>query len=140
MKEEVKELIGLRPNAITFLEKVKESGRQAVLVTNAHRGSLELKLREMPLAPHFDGIFSSHDFGLPKEDPHLWSRLQEVMHYEPARTLLIDDSLAVLRSARKAGIAYTLGVLQPDSKKDSMDTEEFIGLDCFSHIYPPADG
>ncbi|MGB1060766.1 MAG: HAD-IA family hydrolase, partial [Ketobacter sp.] len=137
MKEEVKDLIGLRPNAITFLEKVQQSGRKAVLVTNAHRGSLDLKLKQIPMAPHFDGIFSSHDFGLPKEDPQLWSRLQEVMHYEPARTLLIDDSLAVLRSAQQAGIAYTLGVLQPDSKQGSMDTEEFIGLDCFSSIYPP---
>ncbi|RLU00630.1 GMP/IMP nucleotidase [Ketobacter sp.] len=137
MKEEVKDRIGLRPNAITFLEKVKASGRKAVLVTNAHRGSLDLKMREIPLHPHFDGIFSSHDFGLPKEDPQLWSRLQEVMHYEPARTLLIDDSLAVLRSARRAGIAHTLGVLQPDSRQQAMDTEEFIGLDCFSQIYPP---
>ena len=137
MKEEVKELIGLRPNAITFLEKVQLSGRKAVLVTNAHRGSLDLKLKQIPMAPHFDGIFSSHDFGLPKEDPQLWSRLQEVMHYKPQRTLLIDDSLAVLRSAQQAGIAYTLGVLQPDSKQGSMDTEEFIGLDCFSTIYPP---
>ncbi|AUM12490.1 haloacid dehalogenase [Ketobacter alkanivorans] len=138
MKAEVKDLIGLRPNAITFLQKVRESGRKAVLITNAHRGSLDLKLEQIPMAPHFDGIFSSHDFGLPKEDPHLWSRLQAVMHYEPARTLLIDDSLAVLRSAKKAGIAHTLGVLQPDSQKQSMDTEEFIGLDCFSRIYPPS--
>ena len=97
MKEEVKHLIGLRPNAITFLEKVKASGRRAVLVTNAHRGSLELKLREIPMATHFDGIFSSHDFGLPKEDPTFWDRLREVIHYEPPRSLLIDDSLAVLR-------------------------------------------
>ena len=109
-------------------------------MTNAHRGSLDLKLQEIPMAPHFDGIFSSHDFGLPKEDPHLWTRLREVMHYDPARTLLIDDSLAVLRSAKQAGIAYTLGVLQPDSQQGTMDTEEFIGLDCFSSIYPPANG
>lgn len=137
LKEEVKDRIGLRPNAITFLEKVKASGRKAVLVTNAHRGSLDLKMRQIPMETHFDGMFSSHDFGLPKEDPLLWRRLQEVMHYQPERTLLIDDSLAVLRSAQKAGIAYTLGVLQPDSQKGTMDTEEFIGLDCFSQIYPP---
>lgn len=138
LKEEVKGHIGLRPNAITFLEKVQASGRKTVLVTNAHRGSLNLKLKQIPMEPHFDGIFSSHDFGLPKEDPLLWRRLGEVMHYDPARTLLIDDSLAVLRSARQAGIAHTLGVLQPDSRKGAMDTEEFIGLDCFSSIYPPA--
>jgi len=140
LKQEVKDRIGLRPNAITFLEKVQQSGRKAILITNAHRGSLELKLERIPMAPHFDGIFSSHDFGLPKEDTRLWSRLQEVAHFDPSRTLLIDDSLAVLRSARRFGIAFTLGVQQPDSQQAAMDTEEFIGLDCFSSIYPPAAG
>lgn len=137
MKNEVKNLIGLRPNALTFLEKVRESGRRAILITNAHRASLDLKLQQIPMAPHFDGIFSSHDFGLPKEDIQLWTRLQEVMHYEPARTLLIDDSIAVLRSARQFGIAYTLGVLQPDSQQPPIENDEFIGLDCFTSIYPP---
>lgn len=137
LKHEIQHLIGLRPNAITFLEKVQASGRKAVLVTNAHRGSLDLKLKLIPMEPHFDAVFSSHDFGLPKEAPEFWSRLKEVLHYEEKRTLLVDDSLSVLRSAKNAGIAHTLGVLQPDSTLDSMDTEEFIGLDCFSSIYPP---
>lgn len=137
LKQDVKHLIGLRPNAITFLEKVKTSGRRAILVTNAHRDSLDLKLQQIPMEPHFDAIFSSHDFGMPKEAPEFWSRLKQVIHYEEPRTLLVDDSLAVLRSAKNAGIAHTLGVLQPDSKQSPVDTEEFIALDCFSDIYPP---
>lgn len=138
LKRDVTEHIGVRPNALTFLEKVKESGRRAVLVTNAHRGSLHLKLEHVPLDLHVDALISSHDLGLPKEDPLFWSRLEEILHYDRSRTLLIDDSLAVLRSARNAGIAFTLGVLQPDSKAAPVDTAEFIGLDCFSTIYPPA--
>lgn len=138
LKQEIKHLIGLRPNAITFLEKVQASGRKAVLVTNAHRGSLNLKLECIPMEVHLDAIFSSHDFGMPKEAPQFWSRLKEVLHYDEARTLLVDDSLAVLRSAKNAGIGFTLGVQQPDSQKAPMDTEEFIGLDCFSTIYPPS--
>lgn len=138
LKREVTEHIGVRPNALTFLEKVKASGRRAVLVTNAHRGSLHLKLEHVPLDLHLDALISSHDLGLPKEDPLFWSRLEEILHYDRSRTLLIDDSLAVLRSARNAGIAFTLGVLQPDSKAPPVDTAEFIGLDCFSTIYPPA--
>ena len=137
LKHDVKHLIGLRPNAIHFLEKVRASGRKAVLVTNAHRDSLDLKLQQVPMAPHFDGIFSSHDFGMPKEAPLFWSRLKQVVHYEEQQTLLVDDSLAVLRSAKHAGIAYTIAVLQPDSRQQPVDTEEFIALDCFSRIYPP---
>lgn len=137
LKADVARHIGARPNALVFLEKVKASGRRAVLVTNAHRGSLELKLKQVPLHRHLDALISSHDLGLPKEDPHFWTRLEEVLHYDRARTLLIDDSLAVLRSARTAGIAFTLGVRQPDSQAAPVDTEDFIALDCFSHIFPP---
>ncbi|HVL02472.1 MAG TPA: hypothetical protein VM553_21780, partial [Dongiaceae bacterium] len=61
----------------------------------------------------------------------------EVVHYDRERTLLIDDSLAVLRSARQAGIAFTLGVLQPDSRAAPVSTEEFIALDSFTRIFPP---
>ncbi|NPU93935.1 MAG: GMP/IMP nucleotidase [Gammaproteobacteria bacterium] len=137
LKEDVTHHIGARPNALEFLEKVKASGRRAVLVTNAHRSSLELKLQHVPLDLYLDTLISSHDLGLPKEDPHFWTRLEEVLHYDRTRTLLIDDSLAVLRSAKNAGIAFTLGVLQPDSKAGPVNTEEFIALDCFTHIYPP---
>lgn len=137
LKRDVTTHISPRPNALTFLEKVRASGRQSVLVTNAHRDSLDLKLQHVPLDLHLDAMISSHDLGLPKEDITFWNRLQEVLHYDRSRTLLIDDNLSVLRSAQQAGIAFTLGVLQPDSKAPPVDTGEFIGLDCFSSIYPP---
>ena len=137
LKRDVADYIAPRRDALTFLEKVKASGRHAVLVTNAHRDSLNLKLQHVPLDRYLDVLISSHDLGLPKEAPHFWTRLEEVLHYNRQRTLLIDDSLAVLRSAHQAGIAFTLGVRQPDSRGEPVDTAEFIGLEDFSSIFPP---
>ncbi len=136
LKNDVKHLISHRPYAIEFLESVKRSGRRAVLVTNAHRKSLELKLQESHLDVHLDAVISSHDFGLPKEDPLFWDILAREVRYNEKRTLLIDDNLAALRSAKAAGIAYTLAILRPDSRKPELDTEEFVALDCFSTIMP----
>lgn len=136
LKRDLARHIGPRPGALEFLQRVKASGRRAVLVTNAHRDSLHLKLQHVPLDQYLDVLISSHDLGLPKEDPLFWTRLEEVLHYQRHRTLLIDDSLAVLRSAHRAGIAFTLGVCQPDSRGDAVDTAEFIGLDDFSRIFP----
>ena len=142
LKQHLKDLIDVRPNAIAFLQRVKQSGRTTVLATNAHRGSLDLKLQQLaeqqaPLTPYLDVVVSAHDLGLPKEDLNFWSKLQDKVSYDPAKTLLIDDNLDVLRSARKAGIGQTLAVLFPDSHKTvPIDTEEFIGIDCFSSIFP----
>lgn len=137
LKDDVKHLIAPRPFALEFLENVKHSGRRAILVTNAHRKSLDLKLTEVKLDVHLDALISSHDFGMPKEDPLFWDVLAREVRFDERKSLLIDDNLRVLRSARSAGIGHTLAILRPDSRQPEMNTEEFVALDCFSTIMPP---
>ncbi|MDX1695432.1 MAG: GMP/IMP nucleotidase [Ketobacteraceae bacterium] len=137
LKNDVKHLIAARPYAMEFIENVRASGRRPILVTNAHRRVLELKVAETAIDTHFETLVSSHDYGLPKEDPLFWDVLAREVQFQEKHTLLIDDSLPVLKSARSAGIAHTLAILQPDSKQPPKDTEDFVALDCFSHIMPP---
>ena len=138
LKHDVKHLISPRPGAIEFVKAVNQSGRQAVLVTNAHRSSLELKIKQTGINKHLYNMVSSHDFGLPKEDTDFWDLLAKSIPYNKPRTLLIDDSIPVLRSARAAGIGQWLAIAKPDSKKPDINTEEFLAIGCFSHIMPPS--
>ena len=85
---------------------------------------------------HFDVVVCAHDLGLPKEHAPFWSRLQALAPYAPERTLLIDDSLPVLRSARGYGIAQLLAVKHPDSKGPPKDHGEFEALVSFQDILP----
>ena len=57
------------PGAEQFLQALQQRGRDPVLVTNAHRGVLEIKAAQTGLARYFRRIVSSHDFGVPKEHP-----------------------------------------------------------------------
>ncbi|WP_431687758.1 GMP/IMP nucleotidase [Hahella sp. NBU794] len=136
LKEEVRHLIGYRPFVEEFLKTMRDSHHRVVMVTNAHRKSLDLKLRQVDLTPYFDNIVSSHDFGVPKEDNAFWSRLQEVEPFQPDRALLIDDSLPVLRSAKEYGVAHLLAVLHPDSKRPANEETEFKGILHFDQILP----
>ena len=129
LKREVAHLIALRPDADTFLAALRRAGKRVALITNAHRDSLSLKLERVELAPHFDRLISSHDYGFPKEDQQFWHALQADFGFDPARTLFIDDSLPILRSAQRYGIAQLLAVRQPDSRKAGKDTEEFAAQD-----------
>jgi putative hydrolase of the HAD superfamily len=131
LKREVAELIALRPDADTFLAAVRSAGKRVVLITNAHRDSLSLKLERIELAPYFDRLISSHDYGFPKENQQFWFALQEDFGFEPARSLFIDDSLPILRSARDFGVGQLLAVRQPDSRKGPKDTEEFAAVDDY---------
>ncbi|WP_312171238.1 GMP/IMP nucleotidase [Stutzerimonas kunmingensis] len=131
MKREIAELIALRPNADEFLAALRHTGKRVVLITNAHRDSLSLKLEKIELAPWFDRLISSHDYGYPKEAPQFWHALRQDLEFEPARALFIDDSLPILRSAQRFGIVHLLAVREPDSRRAPKDTEEFAAVDDY---------
>jgi len=134
LKREVAHLIALRPDADSFIQALRRAGKQLVLITNAHRDSLSLKLERIELAPYFDRLISSHDYGFPKEDQQFWHALQQDIGFDPARSLFIDDSLPILRSAGRFGVAQLLAVRQPDSQAGPKDTEEFAAVEDYREL------
>ena len=134
LKREVAHLIALRPDADVFLQALRNAGKRVVLITNAHRDSLSLKLEKVELAPYFDRLISSHEYGFPKEDQQFWFALQQDFPFEPARSLFIDDSLPILRSAGRYGVAHLLAVRQPDSRGQLRDTEEFDAVEDYRQL------
>jgi putative hydrolase of the HAD superfamily len=136
LKQELSHLIAVHPDVVSFLTAVRAAGKRVVLVTNAHRKSLNLKMDRTGLAVNFDAMHVSHEYGIAKEDPAFWLTLQCSEPFDPARTLLVDDSLPVLRSAQQFGIAHLRAVLQPDTRQPDKDVENFIAIRRFSEITP----
>ena len=136
LKKEVGHLISIHPYVIGFLDAVRKSGRRLVLVTNAHIKSLELKMEKTQLHGHFDRLVCAHSYGVPKEDQLFWEYLHKDEPFVAQRTLLVDDSLPVLRSAQKYGIGHLLAVHQPDTKQPVKDVEEFQAIHSFKDIMP----
>ncbi len=60
-------------------------------------GILRLKLARTGLDSYFDAIYSSHDFGVPKEVADFWGRLNAVEPFDIRSSLFADDSLPVLQ-------------------------------------------
>ncbi len=136
LKEEVAHLIAIHPSVVDFLSAVRDSGRRIVLVTNAHHKSLTLKMARTGLRQHFDALITSHELGLPKEDVAFWDCLRAVEPFDPARALLVDDSLPVLDSARAYGIAHLRAVLQPDTQQARKDTGSYAAIASFAELLP----
>ncbi len=137
LKQEVEHLIAVHPNVVAFLDAVRASRRRAVLVTNAHMKSLRLKMERTELAGHLDAVYCAHDFGRPKEDPQFWNLLKTAEPFVAGSTLLVDDSLPVLRSAQGAGIGQLLCVHRPDSRAADKDVGGFAAIRSFLDIMPP---
>ncbi len=136
LKEEVQHLFQVQPYVTDFLERLAQQGKRRVLVTNAHQKSLALKMKNTPLAGLLDKIISAHELGLPKEEVSFWEKLAAIEKYDPARTLLIDDNLTALRSAREYGIGHLMAIYKPDSKADIKDVGEFRAIHSFEEIMP----
>lgn len=134
LKVETADLIALRPDAETFLAAIKQAGKRVIMITNAHRDSLSLKMERIKLAPYFERLISSHDYGFPKESPHFWDALQADIAFDPSRSLFIDDTLPILRSARTFGIGHLLAVSEPNSQKGPKDTEEFAAVKDYREL------
>lgn len=136
LKKELVHLIAILPHAVTFLKAIRDAGKRVVLVTNAHRDSLTLKMESTRLEPYFDTIVSSHDYGAPKEEQAFWQQLSGQLQLEKGRALLIDDSLSVLRSAQRFGIGQLRAVRKPDSQLPARLIEEFHAIDSLLDIMP----
>lgn len=113
------------PGVTTFLTRLRAMGKRRVLVTNAHTGILKLKLACTGLASYFDVIYTSHDFGMPKEAQGFWERLNAVEPFDRSTSLFVDDSPAVLQTAHDYGIRHVVGISKPDSALPSKDMPGF---------------
>ncbi len=136
LKTEISELISVLPHVIEFLEAVQKSSRKLLLVTNAHRDSLDLKMEKTCLHAFFDQIISSHDYGASKEQQAFWEALSLKQPFNNDRTLLVDDSLAVLKSARLYGVKYLISISRPDSKAGVKNIKDFPAIEDFRELMP----
>ncbi|WP_199610364.1 GMP/IMP nucleotidase [Flocculibacter collagenilyticus] len=125
LKREIDHLIAIRQDTIPFLDALKQSGREVILVTNAHPDSLSLKIEKTKLDQHIDTLVSTHQYGVTKESQQLWQQLQAEFNFNNKHTLFVDDSIDILKSAQQYGIKHLLAVANPDSQQATKHITEF---------------
>lgn len=136
LKHEAREHIRFLPGAQEFLLAVRKLSRRLVLVTNAHFDAVRVKAEHTGLEQYLDQVVSSHAFGMPKEYPEFWPRLERQLGFVNPSTLFVDDNLPVLRAARSHGVAQLFAVTQPDSTLPARNVEEFPAVRAVVELLP----
>lgn len=136
LKLEVEHLIAVHPGVMEFLAFCRQHGKQLWLVTNAHSKTLDIKLKRTPVGPWFDGIVSAHQVGLPKEDARFWEYLQRFVTYDPARTMLGEDTEANLQTAQQYGIRHLIHVSRPSSALTPQCSRQYCSIEYFTQLIP----
>jgi GMP/IMP 5'-nucleotidase len=136
LKDEVDHLIAVHPGVMEFLTFLKQHGKTVWLVTNAHGKTLAIKMKKTRIGPWFTGIISAHDLGLPKEDDAFWEKLRERVPFEPARTLLGEDSETNLGTAARYGIRHLIYVGRFSSSTPPLASECYKTIHYFTELLP----
>ncbi|MBW5290353.1 MAG: putative hydrolase [Candidatus Ruthia sp. Asou_11_S2] len=100
LKEDAAHLIQIHPFVLDFLAQAKQHKKRIYLVTNAHRKTIQLKMRITNLAQYFDAIISSHDYNVAKEEQDFWHQLNKAIHLNKQKSIFFDDSLSILNATK----------------------------------------
>lgn len=136
LKESIRHLIEVHPDAEDFLQFLRQQGKQVALVTNAHWKTLDLKMSCTGLLTYFDKVISSFDVGFPKEDARFWEILRDRLRFDPRRTLLVDDNIDVLKTAQAYGIRYLFFKAKSSSQLPPERNSDFPALLSFHELMP----
>ena len=100
----VRESMRLVPGAADFIEAAALDGARLAIVSGALRSEIELVLDLAGLRAHFDTIIAAEDVAACKPDPQGFRAGREALDLQPARCVVIEDSLPGLAAARAAGL------------------------------------
>lgn len=134
LKESIRHLIEVHPDAEEFLQFLRSLGKKVALVTNAHWKTLDLKMNHTGLTGYFDEVISSFDLGWPKEEPRFWEILKERLGFDPAHTLLVDDNAEVLAAARHFGVRYLIFKAKSSSQLPPEPHPDFRPIESFREL------
>ncbi len=136
LHREQRSRIGWLPGAEAFLDLMQAQAQRVIMVTNSHRDTLAVKSEVTGIERYFAHIYTSHDFGHPKEEQDFWRALSAVEDFDPARTMFVDDTESVLASAREFGVAHVVRVTRPDTTRAVRSCDRYLAVEGVSDLLP----
>lgn len=134
LKEQIRHLIEIHPHVDDFLRMLKKHKKKIFLVTNAHFKSLNIKFKKTDIGKYFDVVITSSEIGYPKELLEFWEKAQDRLKFNKERTLFVDDTEAVLVTARNYGIKYIVHKARPSSRSKPKISGKFLYIHDFDEL------
>ena len=107
--------ISLKDGSLDTLDKLKTQGKKLFLITNAHRITLNIKLKKFDISKYFDEMICSHELGYVKEDIQFWHILRLKLKLDYKYSVLVEDTFDNINSAYHAGLSNFVYI--SDNKK-----------------------
>ncbi|MEK7196044.1 MAG: HAD-IA family hydrolase, partial [Nitrospirota bacterium] len=134
LKEQIRHMIEVHPHVEDFLRMLRRHKKKIFLVTNAHYKVLALKFKKTEIGKYFDDTITSCEMGYPKEMIEFWKKAEKRLGFDKEKTLFIDDTEEILRTAREFGIKYILYKAKASSKIKPKLSKDFLHIFDFEEL------
>jgi putative hydrolase of the HAD superfamily len=134
LTEQIRHLVEVHPHVTDFLKMLRKHRKKVFLVTNAHYKSINIKFKKTQIGKYFDSVLCSFDTGYPKEDMGFWQKAEKRLKFDKEKTLFIDDTEDVLKTAKAFGIRYILFKAVANSKTKPRISENFRIISDFREL------
>ena len=123
-----------KPGAGELLKRLKESGVRITGATSSPRDHIEHALERNGLLGYVERLWTSSEVGSSKHDPEIYDKAAAFMGTKPGETLVFEDSLYALKTAKAAGY-HTAGVYDAIGEPD----QEGLRAEADIYILDPSD-
>jgi len=123
--------IKLYDGVIDTLKELKTT-KKMILITNAHRKTLNIKLEKYNLTPYFDDMVCAHELHYVKEDIQLWYMLRSKYKLNYKKTLLVEDTINNINKGLSAGISGAIYL----GSEEFTPTKRILKLASINQILP----
>jgi putative hydrolase of the HAD superfamily len=79
-------------------------------------------------------VLSSFDAGYPKEDLRFWEEAEKRLQFDRGKTLFVDDTEEILKTAKEYGIRYILYKARSNSKTEPKKSNDFLHIMDFDEL------
>jgi putative hydrolase of the HAD superfamily len=134
LKEQIRHLIEVHTHVEDFLRMLRSRKIKTFIVTNAHYKVLDMKLKKTDLGRFLTGAITSFEIGFPKEKIDFWRIAEQRLGFQKEKTMLVDDTLEILKTAKKYGIKFLIYKAKSNSRIKPLPSLEFKTILDFGEI------
>ena len=117
IKYHYEEEVVLKPHTLDLLEKEKASGSRMCILTATDKDLAIAALKRNGILDYFEEVYTCSLLGLSKRHPEIFIKTCELMNFEPENTVVYEDALYAIKSAKKAGLKV-IAVNDSSNRKD----------------------
>ena len=112
-----------KPGVLSLLQRLHAQGIKLCVATASDRELTEAALKRTGLLPYFDFILTCDEAGAGKRNPAVYQLARQKLGTPLERTLVVEDALYALQTARSAGFA-TAAISELHAAKDQPALKE----------------